>query len=78
MSDARKTFQVAFWETEDTTNRSSLLREYDDELEARAEIARELSHANYKVAGLYKWAGAEWSEVRMFTAHDFPDTSTMH
>jgi hypothetical protein len=78
LSDARKTFQVAFWETDDSTNRSAIVREYDNDAEARAEIARELTAANYKVAGLYEWNGESWTEIRLFRTRDFPQQDTLH
>lgn len=74
MSTARRTFQAAFWETEDMTGRSALQRKHESIEEAEADVARQLAKANYRAAGVYEWdeAKGSWKELRTFQADEMP------
>ena len=74
MTTARKTFRAAFWETEDWSGRSALIGEYETLEEAEAEVARQLSRSNSRVAALYVWddQGHSWRELGIFNSDGIP------
>lgn len=74
MTIARKTFQIAFWETDDTSGRPALQIEHETWEAAQVDIAGQLREANYRIAALYQWNEAErvWREVELFNSQELP------